>query len=109
MILRLKSKPQKVERVTDHINSVDQHIRFTRKDINNNRLPFLDCAVIFGSGQKKPTVKVSRKPTQIDQYLHFDSHHPLEHKLGVIRSLHNRVNNIHQKERKKNSDRLGPP
>lgn len=51
-------------RFTDHItdhNSVDQHVKFTREDISNNRLTFLDCAII---------IKVDKtSQTHIDQYL----------------------------------------
>ena len=40
---------------------------------------------------KKPdgSIKVTifRKPTHTDQYLDMDSHHPQQHKLGVIRPL----------------------
>lgn len=35
-----------------------------------------------------------RKPTHTDQYLLFDSHHPLQQKLGVIRTLNHRAQNI---------------
>ena len=37
---------------------------------------------------------VYRKATHTDQYLLFDSHHPLIHKLGVIRTLFHRADSI---------------
>ena len=39
-------------------------------------------------------VKFYRKKTHTDQYLNFGSHHPLIHKLGVIRILYERSDNI---------------
>ena len=39
-------------------------------------------------------VKVYRKKTNTDQYLNIDSHHPLIHKLRVIRTLYERSDNI---------------
>ena len=39
-------------------------------------------------------VQVYQKATHRDQYLHFSSHHPLKHKLGVICTLYDRCDNI---------------
>ena len=78
---------------TEHINSVDKNIKFTREDVNGMRLPFLDCEVHIGSNRSLQ-IGVYRKPTHTDQYLLFDSHHPLEHKLGVIRTLQHRADTV---------------
>lgn len=80
----VKIKTQEVEAFAEHINSVDRNIRFTREDVKDNQLPFLDCDVHIGV-DRSLHIGVYRKPTHTDQYLLFDSHHPLEHKLGVIR------------------------
>ncbi|XP_023821902.1 uncharacterized protein LOC111949272, partial [Oryzias latipes] len=89
----VKIKSQEVETFTDHINAVDKNIKFTREDTKDNTLAFLDCAVIIGE-DRQLQVEVYRKPTHTDQYLLFDSNHPLQHKLGVIRTLQHRAQEV---------------
>ena len=64
-----------------------------RRDVNNGTLPFLDYDVtVQDDGTLNTTVY--RKATHTDQYSSFDSHHPLIHKLGVIRTLFHKADNI---------------
>ncbi|KAJ7329127.1 hypothetical protein JRQ81_015301, partial [Phrynocephalus forsythii] len=100
----VKIKTQEVQTFTDHINEVDSNIRFTRED-TQDWLAFLDFAVIIRP-DRGLGVEVYRKPTHTDQYLLFDSHHPLQHKLGVIRTLSHRAESIPTStEAKKKEDR----
>ncbi|KAI8501443.1 hypothetical protein Bbelb_207140 [Branchiostoma belcheri] len=56
------------------------------------QIPRWGCTVVEEDGNLR--FEVYRKPTHTDQYLAFDSHHPLEHKLAVIKTLFHRADNI---------------
>ena len=77
-----------------HINSDDPAIQFTV--VNNKEdgvIPFLDTTV-------KPevdgnlSITVHRKPTHMDQYLQWDSHHHLSAKFSVINTLNHRAQTV---------------
>ena len=82
-----------VEDFTNHINSIHPAIKFTREEEENMSIAMLD-AKIRRNITGKLQFTVYRKPTHTDQYLQFTSNQPLQHKLGVIRTLHHRCNMI---------------
>ena len=55
--------------------------------------PFLDT-MITRNVDSPLKVTVYRKDPHADQYLHFTSHHPLQHQLGVVNMAHERSNSI---------------
>ena len=85
----------KVEALTGHLNGIDKtnSIKFTHKPEKNGQIPFLDTLI---TRRKDGSIKllVYRKATHTDQYLSFQSHHPLQHKLAVIRTLLERNDSI---------------
>ena len=70
----------------------------------DNTIAFLDTLLerkVDGSVK----VKVYRKKTHTNQYLAFDSHHPLHQKLGVPRTLLNRCEEIVTEEEDRKEER----
>ena len=86
-------KKSELDSFSQHINNIDQNIKFTQETLINNQLAFLDCLVHVQSDGSLKT-SVYRKTTHTDQYLLFDSHHPLNQKLGVIRTLFHRAKTL---------------
>jgi len=86
-VLELIKKGQ-VRNLTDHINTIDPtgNIKFTYKEEEDKQITFLDTLLVR---REDGSVKllVYRKKSHTDQYLNFGSHHPLNHKLAVIRTL----------------------
>ncbi|XP_072033096.1 uncharacterized protein [Amphiura filiformis] len=94
-----------VQQLTDHINQVDKSgsIKFTFEQDSQGQIPFLDTLIVK---KDDGTVKllVYRKPTHTDQYLNYQSHHPLHQKLGVVRTLYNRKDTIVTEEQDKEEE-----
>ncbi|XP_072030152.1 uncharacterized protein, partial [Amphiura filiformis] len=88
-------KAGQVQNLTDHLNTIDKtdSIKFTYEEEKEGKIPFLDTLIV-----RKPdgSVKllVYRKPTHTDQYLSFKSEHPLHQKMGVVRTLFDRMYSV---------------
>ena len=78
-----------IDDLTQHINSIEPAIKFTREEESNRSIPMLDTLTTRNEDGHL-SFTVYRKPTHTDQYLQFQSNQPLQHKLGVIRTLHHR-------------------
>jgi len=87
-------KKQWTDGLTQHLNSVDD----TAEQEKNLQMPFLDTLIV-----RKPDdhvkLLVYKRTTHTDQYLHFNSHHPLQHELSVVRTLLDRNRNIVTEEK----------
>ena len=82
-----------VEEFHTHFNSIDPHIQFTYEVEQDGSISFLDTKTT-----RQPdgsiTVSVYRKPTNTDRYLDFNSHHHIQHKRAVARTLLDRASAI---------------
>ena len=96
-------KKDHFDEFTNHINTIHPSIKFTSEVEIEGQLPMLD--VLFTrQPDKHLKCKVYRKKTHTDQYLHFDSHHPLQHKLGVIRTLQYRADTLVTEQQDKDQE-----
>ena len=93
MTVKIINQDQK-DPFTDHLNSIHPtgSIQLANEPEVDKTIHFLDALVTRTPGGSMK-VKVYRKKTT-DQYLNFGSHHPLIHKLGVIRTLYERSDNV---------------
>jgi len=57
------------------------------------KLPFLDLLIIW-KDTGAVNLQIYRKPTHTDQYLNFNSHHPIEPKLCVVRTFFDRSQSL---------------
>ena len=76
-----------------HLNSIDSHIQFTVEKESDHSVTFLD---ILLTHHKDGTIStfVHRKPSHMDRYLDFSSHHPMAHKVSVVRTHYVRARTL---------------
>ena len=88
---------------TNHLNSQHPAIKFTIEEEKDGKLPMLDV-LIKRNTNGSLSFSVYRKPTHTDHYLQFQSHQPLQHKLGVIRTLRHRCSTHVSEPREQQSE-----
>ena len=81
-----------MENFFHHINNLHQNLKLTMEEESNGELAFPDT--LLKRNNEKVSVLVYRKPTHIDQYLHYSCHHQTSCKESVISSLFNRAYSI---------------
>jgi len=107
-VLEIIKKGQ-TDSLTQHLNTIDltDNIKFTHEEESEGAIPFLDTLIVRkDDGRVK--LLVYRKKTHTDQYLQFSSHHPVYHKLGVVRTLLDRKDSIvtEEADRKKEEEHI---
>ncbi len=93
-----------VQPFLNHLNSIEETINFTVELESNGELTFLDTTVKHNSNGTLFTT-VFRKKTHTDKYLSFASHHPIAHKIAVIKTLFCRANSICGSDQDRNVER----
>ena len=84
---------QYVKKFHAHLNSIDPHIQITYEVEQDGSISFLDTKTTRPS-DGSITVSVYRKLTNTDRYLDFNSHHHMQHKRAVARTLLDRASTI---------------
>ena len=84
---------ENVDDFLQHLNNQQPSIRFTMETEKDNKLAFLDTAVLR-EPDGRLTTSVYRKPTHTDQYLAYDSHHPQLVKRSIVKCLYERAKRL---------------
>ncbi|XP_030849793.1 uncharacterized protein LOC115927720 [Strongylocentrotus purpuratus] len=81
------------DKLLKHMNSLEPTIQFTSEIECEGKIAFLDTLVHRHDNHRLST-SVYRKPTHTDQYIAFDSHHPISVKRGLVKCLFDRASRI---------------
>ena len=90
LMTRAALPPDQIHPFLDHLNRIEPCAQFTVEEESDGRLAFLDVQL---SRSEDGTVSTSvyRKATHTNQYLAFEPHHPVAHKVAVVKTLMSRA------------------
>ena len=77
-----------------HINSVDPAIKFTVENNKEDGAILLLDTIVKQEADGKLSITAYRKPTYMDQYLQWDSHHHLSAQYSVVNTLTHRAKTV---------------
>ncbi|GJQ78407.1 hypothetical protein Trydic_g22231 [Trypoxylus dichotomus] len=86
-----------------HLNGLEESIKFTMELEVDNKIPFLDISVHKQSDGTLRTT-VYKKPIHTGQYLDFEFNHPHNVKLGVAQCLYNRAREVCSDDRDRDEE-----
>ena len=86
------TKKDQVNKLQEHLNSIDPHIRFIIELPGTDGLPFLDNLTNPTPNSIESTVY--RKPTHTNRYLDYNSNHLISAKLSVIHTVIHRAKQV---------------
>ena len=89
----LHSQKGTAEVLLEHLNRIWPSMQFTLELEEDKSLPFLDTH-LRGKVDSTSDVTVYRKPTHINRYLNFRSHHPIHIRRGLVHCLYNRARKV---------------
>ena len=87
-----KGTKEDLELFVWQLNGVEYRVQFTLEVEREGFLPFLDVGITSLDGRLK--TKVYRKPTHTQQYIYWNSNHPKNMLLGVLKGLIHRAHVI---------------
>lgn len=91
-IFVVKKKDLQNEIILDIANSINKEIQFTYEHENERKLPFLD--ILVERRDQEFFCKLYQKPTHAKSYLNFDSAHHNSVKLGIVKTLKFKIEEI---------------
>jgi len=81
-----------LDAIIRYANSINSNLELNPTPESNNRVNFLDLAIIRNTPQLE--IDIFRKFTTTDTTIHYLSNHPQEHKFTAYRFLINRMHNL---------------
>jgi len=81
-----------LDTIIHYANSINSNLELNPTPKNNNRVNFLDLAIIRNTPHLE--IDIFRKSTTTDTTIRYLSNHPQEHKLATYRFLINRMHNL---------------